>query len=169
MQAADGAFLGDEGYHRSAMRNRFGRLAKGAVASTAAALCLLLGPTPGSAARGSGILGTHLVAGSGNVPIRPGWKVATAFFTIDFTRGPGHKIEFVDIGHRLDFHALQFTSATWTKHSVRFVGTGISDGKRVPFVAAAIDGATADFFYIAWDHSARRGGQLANGAVTITF
>ena len=149
------------------MRTLIGTFWRGAVASTAAVVFLALGQAPASAARGSGILGTHSIVASGNVPLRPGWKVATAFFSIDFTAGPGHKLEFVDVGHDLDFHAVRFTSAAWTKTRVRFTGIGVENGKQVPFVATAVEGATRDSFFIAWNHEARRGGTLETGSVTI--
>lgn len=145
------------GYHRIAMRPFL-----------AAVAILLVAAAPAGAMARGGILGGHTVAGAGNVPIRRGWSVATAYFRIDFHRGPGHKLEFVDIGHGLDFRALRFTWVTWGGNAVHFQGVGVSDGKRVPFTATAIDGQTKDAFYISWGHSAARGGVLQNGSITIT-
>jgi hypothetical protein len=107
----------------------------------------------------------HTIKASGNVPLRPHWKYQLAYVSIDLSRGPGHKLEFGDLTH--SFRALRFSSIQWGAGYVRFVGTGVSDGKRVPFVAVAIDQAGGGSFYISWDHSARRGGPLRNGSVTI--
>ncbi|HVS85293.1 MAG TPA: hypothetical protein VHD91_06655 [Gaiellaceae bacterium] len=107
----------------------------------------------------------HSIKALGNVPLRPHDKYRLAFVSIDLSKGPGHKLEFGDLTH--SFRALSFASIDWGSNYVRFVGTGISKGKRVPFVAVAIHRSDGDSFYISWDHSARRGGPLKNGGITI--
>jgi len=107
----------------------------------------------------------HSIKASGNLPLRPHWKYHLAFVSIDLSKGPGHKLEFGDLTH--SFRALSFSSIQWGSDYVRFVGTGVSNGKAVPFVAVAIHAAGGDSFYISWDHSARRGGPIKNGGITI--
>ncbi|HET7567916.1 MAG TPA: hypothetical protein VFJ91_07990 [Gaiellaceae bacterium] len=132
-----------------------------------AAAFLLAALAPAAASARGDLLAGHTIAGAGNVPLRRGWSVATAFVKIDFHAGPGHKLEFVDVGHGLHFRAVRFASATWGRRAVRFEGFGVADGRRVPFVATAIDGQAQDAFYVSWNHAAARGGPLRNGSITI--
>lgn len=137
----------------------------------AAAAAVLVGTAPAAFATGlrwhGGILGFRSVSVSGNVPLHPGGREATAYVVVDFKRGPGHKLEFADVGHRVSFHATRFTSAVWSDHALRLKGFGVERRKVVPFTALIVSGGEKgrDAFLISWNHCARRGGDLSNGSV----
>jgi hypothetical protein len=79
-------------------------------------------------------------------------------------------LRYSDGDGKLLFRAVTLKVIASTASAVRFSGTGIANGKRVPFKAIVVSGAASggqDRFGIAWGRGAQFGGHLMTGAVHI--
>jgi hypothetical protein len=126
--------------------------------------------TPSSPAPG-GVAGRtktqrRFVRGTGSVHALG--RIGTARFSIDLRKGPGHKVTYADARLRVSFRSLRLASVRFGSNSATLRGTGVVNGRRVPFVAVAIDrGARGDVFRISWSGGLPHGGTLLSGGLTV--
>jgi hypothetical protein len=93
-----------------------------------------------------------------------------AFFSVNFKKGPGHKVLYTDSHAGIYFRSLQLTSVTLVRNAVKLKGVGLVRGQRVPFTAIATDHAlkSGDWFTISWNHNMAHGGKVVAGNIVIT-
>jgi hypothetical protein len=93
-----------------------------------------------------------------------------ALFSVNFKKGPGHKVVYNDGKAGIYFRSLHLSSVTLVRNAVKIVGLGTVQGKRVHFTAIATDhnSAAGDWFTISWDHQAAHGGKVLSGNIRIT-
>lgn len=111
---------------------------------------------------------THTARGSGTVLVN-GTTGASASFSLDFSKGKGHKVVFVSRKSGIAFHSQGLTSLRFTSTAVKISGWGIANGRRVHFVAIATQNPSplGDWFKISWGGGPSYGGRLTTGSIDI--
>jgi hypothetical protein len=100
--------------------------------------------------------------------VRGNGRVGKAAFRVDLRKGHLAKIVYVDKTRHLRFNTLRIASIRFGAKAAKFTGTGIVNGRRVSFVALAVDnGPRNDVFKIGWGGKSR-GGKVVRGGVTVT-
>jgi hypothetical protein len=95
-------------------------------------------------------------------------RIGSAVFSVDLRKGPGHKVTYVDAKQQVRFRSLSVRPVVFGKASATLKGTGLVNGRRVAFVATAIDhGKRGDVFRIAWGGGRSHGGVLLSGGLTV--
>jgi hypothetical protein len=89
-------------------------------------------------------------------------------FEINLKAGPSNKVTYVDRTTGVAFHSTQLTQVFFTASTVKIVGIGMANGKRVHFTVLATDHpAATDAFKISWNHQAAHGGNVLSGNVHV--
>ncbi len=120
---------------------------------------------------------SHTIRASGTV-LSNQTTGTKATFSVNFHLGPGHKITYVDPATGVSFHSQRITFVNYTNKNeaqlsgwaVKIKGWGLANGKRVPFVAIAVDHPArlgTDIFRISFGHGASLGGKLTFGGIKI--
>ncbi|MCU1676931.1 MAG: hypothetical protein JWM93_1689, partial [Frankiales bacterium] len=95
-------------------------------------------------------------------------RIGSAVFSVDLRKGPGRKVTYLDARQHVHFRSLRLASVRFGKTSAILKGTGLANGRRVTFVATAIDrGKRGDVFRIAWAGGSSHGGVLLSGGLTV--
>jgi hypothetical protein len=131
------------------------------------------GPAAGPAAAGGqgGVAGQskngrRFVRGAGSVHALG--RIGSAVFSVDLRKGPGHKVTYVDARQKVRFRSLRLSSLRFGTASATLKGVGLLNGKRVSFIASAVDhGKRGDVFRIAWAGGRSHGGVLIEGGLMI--
>ena len=134
----------------------------------------LVAAAPASAAS---IDTTHTIRASGTVR-SANTTGTTGTFRVDFHKGPGHKVTYMDRAGGVSFHSQAITFVNFTNASqaqlsgwaVKIKGWGYANGKKVPFTAIAVDHPArlgTDIFRISFGHGASLGGKLQFGGIKI--
>lgn len=90
-------------------------------------------------------------------------------FRIDFRKGPGNKITYVEPATGVQFRSLSLQSVRSTASAMKIRGVGLANGQRVHFTVIATNHPLAQgTFKIDWNHLAAHGGKVRNGHVRIT-
>jgi hypothetical protein len=89
-----------------------------------------------------------------------------ARFSIDYNN-PTTQVTFST--KRVSFRSTSISSVVVLPYVVKMTGVGISNGRKVPFVAIATHhpSPTGDWFKISWNHGPSYGGRLTTGSVDI--
>jgi hypothetical protein len=97
-------------------------------------------------------------------------NMSQAAFGVNFKKGPGHKVTYVDSTSGITFRSLSLSSVKLVRNAVKITGIGLANGRRVHFaaIAAAHNTTAGDWFTIAWDHMASHGGKVVSGNIRIT-
>jgi hypothetical protein len=137
---------------------------KGVMLALAAALAAVLVAVPGASARDFTVRAGGLVFDNPS-----GGTVQTlGKFEINLRAGPTQKVTYVDRTTGVSFHSTQLMQLYFTASSVKILGIGMANGKRVHFTVIATDHpAATDAFRIAWNHQAAHGGNVLEGNVHV--